>query len=87
LPFSPTINILRNEENFGGKAKLFKRKILTNLQAIEKLNPVLFGTFTWGNLTGIEGIIVGFSAIYLAITEVLNEVHGKTIRPILSVKK
>jgi len=50
-------------------------------------NPVLFGTFTWGNLTGIEGIIVGFSAIYLAIAEVLNEVHGKTILPILPVKK
>jgi uncharacterized protein len=50
-------------------------------------NPVLFGTFTWGNLTGIEGIIVGFSAIYLAIAEILNEVHGKTILPILPAKK
>jgi uncharacterized protein len=50
-------------------------------------NPILFGSFTWGNLTGIEGIIVGFSAIYLAIAEVLNEVHGKTILPILPVKK
>jgi uncharacterized protein len=50
-------------------------------------NPVLFGSFTWGNLTGIEGIVVGFSAIYLAIAEVLNEVHGKTILPILPVKK
>jgi succinate-acetate transporter protein len=49
-------------------------------------NPVLFGSFTWGNLTGIEGIIVGFSAIYLAIAEVLNEVHAKTILPIWPVK-
>lgn len=35
-------------------------------------NPALIGTFTGGNLTGIEGIIVGFGAIYLAIVEVLN---------------
>jgi succinate-acetate transporter protein len=49
-------------------------------------NPTLFGTFTWNNLTGIEGIIVGFSAIYLGIAEVLNEAHQKTILPILPVK-
>ena len=49
-------------------------------------NPILFGSFTWNNLTGIEGIIVGFSAIYLAIAEVLNEVHAKTILPIWPVK-
>jgi succinate-acetate transporter protein len=49
-------------------------------------NPTLFGSFTWNNLTGIEGIITGFSAIYLAIAEVLNEVHAKTILPILPVK-
>jgi succinate-acetate transporter protein len=49
-------------------------------------NPTLFGTFTWGNLTGIEGIIVGFSAIYLGIAEVLNEAHHRTILPILPVK-
>ncbi len=49
-------------------------------------NPTLFGNFTWNNLTGIEGIIVGFSAIYLGVAEVLNEAHGKTILPILPVK-
>jgi succinate-acetate transporter protein len=49
-------------------------------------NPTLFGTFTWNNLTGIEGIIVGFSAIYLGIAEVLNEAHQKTVLPILPVK-
>jgi succinate-acetate transporter protein len=31
---------------------------------------------------GVEGIICGFSAFYLALAEVLNEVHGKTILPI-----
>ena len=45
-------------------------------------NPALFGTFTWGNLTGIEGIICGLSAVYLAFAEVLNEVHKKTVLPI-----
>ncbi len=49
-------------------------------------NPTLFGTFTWNNLTGIEGIIVGFSAIYLGIAEVINEAHQKTVLPILPVK-
>jgi succinate-acetate transporter protein len=45
-------------------------------------NPVLFGTFTFGNLTGIEGIICGLSAVYLALAEVLNEAHKKTVLPI-----
>jgi succinate-acetate transporter protein len=31
---------------------------------------------------GFEGIICGFSAVYLAIAEVLNEAHGKTVLPI-----
>jgi len=45
-------------------------------------NPIIFGTFTFGNLTGIEGIICGLSAIYLAFAEVLNEAHKKTVLPI-----
>jgi succinate-acetate transporter protein len=45
-------------------------------------NPTLFGTFTWNNLAGIEGVICGLSAVYLAIAEVLNEAHGKTVLPI-----
>ena len=49
-------------------------------------NPLLFGTFTLNNLTGIEGIICGSSAIYLAIAEVLNEAHNKTILPICPIK-
>jgi succinate-acetate transporter protein len=49
-------------------------------------NPTLFGNFTWNNLTGIEGVIVGFSAVYLGIAEILNEAHQKTILPILPVK-
>jgi uncharacterized protein len=49
-------------------------------------NPVLFGNFTFNNLIGIEGVICGLSAVYLAIAEVLNEEHGKTVLPICPVK-
>jgi len=45
-------------------------------------NPTLFGTFTFNNLTGIEGVICGLSAVYLAFAEVLNEAHRKTVLPI-----
>jgi len=45
-------------------------------------NQTLFGTFTFNNLTGIEGIICGLSAVYLAFAEVLNEAHKKTVLPI-----
>jgi len=33
-------------------------------------------------IAGFEGIICGFSAIYLAMAEVINETYGKTILPI-----
>jgi len=33
-------------------------------------------------IIGIEGIICGLSAVYLALAEVLNEMHGKTVLPI-----
>ncbi len=52
---------------------------------------ILFFLLAIGDLTGIamiktiaglEGIVCGFSAIYLACAEVLNEAHGKKILPI-----
>lgn len=53
-------------------------------------NPVLFRneTFniTFNTITGIEGIIVGASAVYLGLAEVLNEANGRTVLPILPVK-
>jgi succinate-acetate transporter protein len=63
--------------------------ILFFLLTIRELtgNPTLFGTFTFNNLLGIEGVITGLSAVYLAIAEVLNEVHGKTVLPICPVKQ
>jgi len=33
-------------------------------------------------IAGIEGIFCGFSAIYTAMAQVLNEVYGKTILPV-----
>jgi len=41
----------------------------------------------FGQAVGIEGIICGFSAIYLALAGVLNEVHGKTVLPVGQVAK
>jgi succinate-acetate transporter protein len=48
-------------------------------------NPTLFATFNFNNLTGIEGVICGLSAVYLAFAEVLNEMHQKTVLPISPV--
>jgi succinate-acetate transporter protein len=45
-------------------------------------NPVLFGGITFNTITGVEGVITGASAVYLAIAEVLNEAHQKTVLPI-----
>ena len=44
-------------------------------------NPVWFN-----NIVGIEGVICGASAIYLAFAEILNEEHQKTVLPICPVK-
>ena len=38
-------------------------------------------------VAGLEGIVCGFSAFYLAIAEVLNEVYGRTVLPICPKKK
>ena len=39
-----------------------------------------------GKIAGIEGIICGFSAIYLAMAEVINEYYGRTVLPIGPVR-
>ncbi len=46
----------------------------------------LTGNVMLGQITGIEGIICGGSAVYLGLAEVLNEANGKTVLPILPVK-
>lgn len=40
------------------------------------------GSAAIGTFTGYEGIICGFSAIYTALAEVLNEVYGRVVLPI-----
>jgi len=46
----------------------------------------LLGNPQWFNtICGIEGVIVGASAVYLGIAEVLNEAHKKTVLPICPV--
>ena len=40
-----------------------------------------------GQIAGYEGIMCGLSAVYLALAEVLNEVHGKTVLPVCPVTK
>ena len=35
-----------------------------------------------GIIAGWEGITCGASALYLAMAEVINETHGKTVLPI-----
>jgi succinate-acetate transporter protein len=42
----------------------------------------LTGNGVIGDIAGIEGIICGASAIYLAMAEVINEYYGKVILPI-----
>ncbi|MHA1819568.1 MAG: acetate uptake transporter [Promethearchaeota archaeon] len=51
--------------------------LLFLLLAIEKWTGLPLGP-----ILGWEGVFCGFSAIYLAMAEVLNEVYGKTILPI-----
>jgi succinate-acetate transporter protein len=66
---------------FASLAVLFFLLVIRELTG----NPVLTGTITFNVIVGIEGIICGSSAVYLAIAEVLNETYGKTILPIYPV--
>jgi succinate-acetate transporter protein len=50
-------------------------------------NMVLYDFITVNTIVGIEGVICGSSAIYLAFAEVLNEAHKKTVLPIGAVAK
>jgi uncharacterized protein len=39
------------------------------------------------HFTGYEGIFCGFSAIYAGLAQVLNELFGKTVLPLGTVKR
>jgi succinate-acetate transporter protein len=54
---------------------------LTAKSALLAYDPIM--NLTWfTRMTGFEGIFCGGSAVYLALAEVLNEAHGKTVLPI-----
>ena len=65
--------------------------VLLFMLAIRELtgNPVISGSITFNTITGVEGVICGFSAIYLAVAEVLNEVYQRVMLPIgpITIKK
>lgn len=66
-------------------------RISRALQVVFGTLTILFFLLAIGNFTGssliltiagYEGIICGFSAIYAAIAQILNELYGKTVLPI-----
>lgn len=70
-------------------------KLNRALQVVFGSLTVLFFLLALGDFTnnstikiiaGYEGIFCGFSAIYAALAQVLNEVYGKTVAPIGPVK-
>lgn len=70
-------------------------KINRALQVVFGTLTILFFLLAIGNFTGsaliltiagYEGIFCGFTAIYAAMAQVLNEVYGKTVLPIGEVK-
>jgi succinate-acetate transporter protein len=67
--------------------------IFMSLTILFFLLAVRFGLLAYTSMTiddlqlytrimGIEGIVCGLSAVYLAIAEVLNETYGRTVLPI-----
>jgi len=63
----------------------FLLAVKSALLAYTPLTSTDLGLFT--RIIGAEGIACGFSAVYLALAEVLNEAHGKTVLPIGKVAK
>jgi succinate-acetate transporter protein len=66
-------------------------KLNRALQVVFASLTVLFFLLALGDFTssstikiiaGYEGIFCGFSAIYAALAQVLNEVYGRTVAPI-----
>jgi hypothetical protein len=62
-----------------------KYAILTLAQPPRALTVSTETMNTFTSIIGVEGIICGLSAFYLAMAEVLNEEHGRTVLPICPV--
>jgi hypothetical protein len=59
--------------------------LLAAREELVSLNVLTAKDSNWNLFTqaiGVEGVICGLSAFYLAIAEVLNEAHGRTVLPI-----
>ncbi|MCP4075000.1 MAG: hypothetical protein GY744_02290 [Gammaproteobacteria bacterium] len=81
---------------FTGVLFIATLRISRALQFVFGSLTLLFFLLAFGDLTGsqtikliagYEGIICGFSAIYTALAQVLNEVYGKTVMPIGLITK
>ena len=71
---------------FGSLTVLFF--LLATLQGILAYSSVSTSEINlFTQIIGIEGMICGFSAFYLAMAHVLNEEYGKTVLPIGPVEK
>lgn len=57
--------------------------VLFFLLAIEKAT----GNETLGHIAGFEGIFCGASAIYCAVAQILNEVYGRNVLPLGTLKQ
>ena len=64
-----------------GRALQFVFASLTVLFFLLALGDLLESQ-TIKHLAGYEGIICGFSAIYAALAQVINEVYGRTVMPV-----
>jgi succinate-acetate transporter protein len=71
-------------------------KISRALQFVFLSLAILFFLLSAGDFTGseaitriagYEGIICGFSAIYAALAQVINELYGKEVMPLGNMKK
>ena len=60
--------------------------LLTAKSALLAYDPAMDLTL-FTRIIGVEGIACGLSAVYLALAEVINEAHGKTILPICPTDK
>jgi hypothetical protein len=81
---------------FTGLMYIGTLKANRSLQIVFLTLTILFWLLALGDITGnsaikliagFEGIFCGFSAIYLAIAEVLNEMYGRVVLPIGSMAK
>ncbi|MEM3010322.1 MAG: acetate uptake transporter [Candidatus Bathyarchaeia archaeon] len=63
----------------------FLLAVKSALLAYASMSPSDLELFT--RIIGVEGVLCGLSAVYLALAEILNEIYGKTVLPICPTNK